>query len=133
MAPPAARCCVRSPPPGWPWSRPWACSNRWTRTASARGAGPAKGPAICAIFLDSVYGQEVQPYLADLDRRQRLLGERLQALRAASSGASPRAGPVAGPLFRPRGQAARLDQALRAHTERWQTVLGACGLMPGGG
>ena len=37
-------------------------------------------------LLDSVYGQEVQPYLADLDRRQRRLGERLRALRAASSG-----------------------------------------------
>ena len=84
-------------------------------------------------LLDSVYGQEVQPYLADLDRRQRRLGERLRALRAASSGASPALDRWLDHYFGPRGQATRLDQALRAHTERWQTVLGACGLMPGGG
>ena len=82
-------------------------------------------------LLDSVYGQEVQPYLADLDRRQRRLGERLRALRAASSGANPALDRWLDHYFGPRGQAARLDQALRAHTERWQTVLGACGLMPG--
>ena len=84
-------------------------------------------------LLDSVYGQEVQPYLADLDRRQRRLGERLRALRAASSGASPALDRWLDHYFGPRGQSARLDRALRAHTERWQTVLGACGLMPGGG
>ncbi len=84
-------------------------------------------------LLDSVYGQEVQPYLADLDRRQRRLGERLRALRAASSGANPALDGWLDHYFGPRGQAARLDRALRAHTERWQTVLGACGLMPGGG
>ncbi|MGB1498262.1 DUF3080 family protein [Alloalcanivorax venustensis] len=84
-------------------------------------------------LLDSVYGQEVQPYLADLDRRQRHLGERLRALRAASSGTNPALDRWLDHYFGPRGQSARLDQALRAHTERWQTVLGACGLMPGGG
>ena len=84
-------------------------------------------------LLDSVYGQEVQPYLAELDRRQRRLGERLRALRAASSGTNPALDRWLDHYFGPRGQSARLDQALRAHTERWQTVLGACGLMPGGG
>ncbi|HAR58812.1 MAG TPA: hypothetical protein DCS18_01265, partial [Alcanivorax sp.] len=84
-------------------------------------------------LLDSVYGQEVQPYLADLDRRQRRLGERLRALRAASSGTNPALDRWLDHYFGPRGQSARLDRALRAHTERWQTVLGACGLMPGGG
>ena len=81
-------------------------------------------------LLDSVYGQEVQPYLAELDRRQRRLGERLRALRAASSGTNPALDRWLDHYFGPRGQSARLDQALRAHTERWQTVLGACGLMP---
>ncbi|HAM74553.1 MAG TPA: hypothetical protein DCQ09_02695, partial [Alcanivorax sp.] len=84
-------------------------------------------------LLDSVYGQEVQPYLADLDRRRRRLDDRLRALRAVSSGANPALDQWLAHYFGPRGQAARLDQALRAHTERWQTVLGACGLMPGGG
>ena len=84
-------------------------------------------------LLDSVYGQEVQPYLAELDRRQRRLGERLRALRAASSGTNPALDRWLDHYFGPRGQSARLDRALRAHTERWQTVLGACGLMPGGG
>ncbi|HBL87906.1 MAG TPA: hypothetical protein DD399_14050, partial [Alcanivorax sp.] len=82
-------------------------------------------------LLDSVYGQEVQPYLADLDRHRRRLDDRLRALRAVSSGANPALGQWLAHYFGPRGQAARLDQALRAHTERWQTVLGACGLMPG--
>ena len=40
-------------------------------------------------LLDSVYGQEGQPYLADLDRRRRRLDDRLRALRAVSSGANP--------------------------------------------
>jgi hypothetical protein len=84
-------------------------------------------------LLDSVYGQEVQPYLADLDRRRRRLDDRLRALRAVSSGANPALDRWLDHYFGPRGQSARLDQALRAHTERWQTVLGACGLMPGGG
>jgi hypothetical protein len=84
-------------------------------------------------LLDSVYGQEVQPYLADLDRRRRRLDDRLRALRAVSSGANPALDQWLAHYFGPRSQAARLDQALRAHTERWQTVLGACGLMPGGG
>jgi hypothetical protein len=84
-------------------------------------------------LLDSVYGQEVQPYLADLDRRRRRLDDRLRALRAASSGTNPALDRWLDHYFGPRGQSARLDRALRAHTERWQTVLGACGLMPGGG
>jgi len=84
-------------------------------------------------LLDSVYGQEVQPYLADLDRRQRRLEERLRALRTVSGGDNPVLDRWLAHYFGPRGQAARLDQALRAHTERWQTVLGACGLMPGSG
>ena len=82
-------------------------------------------------LLDSVYGEDVQPYLADLDRHRRRLDDRLRALRAVSSGANPALGQWLAHYFGPRGQAARLDQALRAHTERWQTVLGACGLMPG--
>ena len=84
-------------------------------------------------LLDSVYGEDVQPYLADLDRHRRRLDDRLRALRAVSSGANPALDQWLAHYFGPRGQAARLDQALRAHTERWQTVLGACGLMPGGG
>lgn len=82
-------------------------------------------------LLDSVYGEDVQPYLADLDRHRRRLDDRLRALRAVSSGANPALDQWLAHYFGPRGQAARLDQALRAHTERWQTVLGACGLMPG--
>jgi len=84
-------------------------------------------------LLDSVYGQEVQPYLADLDRRQRRLGERLRALRRVSSGANPALDQWLAHYFGPQSQASRLAQALRAHTKRWQTVLGACGLMPGEG
>jgi len=84
-------------------------------------------------LLDSVYGEDVQPYLADLDRHRRRLDDRLRALRAVSSGANPALDRWLAHYFGPRGQAARLDQTLRAHTERWQTVLGACGLMPGGG
>lgn len=83
-------------------------------------------------LLDGVYGEEVQPYLADLDRRQRRLGERLRALRTVSSGDNPALDQWLAHYFGARGQAARLDQALRAHTERWQTLLGTCGLMPGG-
>jgi len=82
-------------------------------------------------LLDGIYGQEVQPYLADLDRRQRRVGERLRALRAVSDGDNPVLDRWLAHYFGPRGQAARLDQTLRAHTERWQTVLGTCGLMPG--
>ncbi|MEQ8261513.1 MAG: DUF3080 family protein [Alcanivorax sp.] len=82
-------------------------------------------------LLDSVYGEDVQPYLADLDRHRRRLDDRLRALRAVSSGANPALDQWLAHYFGSRGQAARLDQALRAHTERWQTVLGACGLMPG--
>lgn len=84
-------------------------------------------------ILDNVYGQEVQPYLAKLDRRQRHLEDRLRALRAVSAGDNRILDQWLAHYFGPGGQAARLESALRRHTERWQTVLGACGLMPGSG
>ena len=84
-------------------------------------------------ILDNVYGQEVQPYLAKLDRRQRHLEDRLRALRAVSAGDNRVLDQWLTHYFGPGGQAARLESALRRHTERWQTVLGACGLMPGSG
>ncbi|MFC6328014.1 DUF3080 family protein [Alloalcanivorax gelatiniphagus] len=73
----------------------------------------------------------MQSHLADLDRQRRRLENALDAL-ARITGDDPALDAWRTHYFGPSGQAAGLRRALRHHTDRWQDLMGACGLMPGG-
>ncbi|MCQ6261469.1 DUF3080 family protein [Alcanivorax sp. MM125-6] len=82
-------------------------------------------------LLDGYYGERVQAFLAELDRRHRALGQALDALHGVTGG-TPALDAWLDRYFGDGGQVARLNRALKAHTGRWRDLMGACGLMPGG-
>lgn len=81
-------------------------------------------------LLDGYYRTEIQAHLAALDRQRRRLEDTLAGL-VRVTGDDPALAAWRAHYLGPAGQAAGLARALRRHTERWQDLMGACGLMPG--
>lgn len=83
----------------------------------------------------SIYIGKVQPYLADLRRARRDLIEPLSELAAMQADVMPKGfeqwSRVALAPDGEESQWAQLDDAVKAHTKAWQTLLEQCGLRPG--
>lgn len=108
-------------------------SRRLARRPLCFDGRPNRRARVLRTILLDIYGQRVQPYLADLVRAGRLWRETTATLVAVQTVALPGA-------FRRYHQAtlagntgvwARLDAAIAVHTETWQTALRQCSLMPG--
>ena len=94
---------------------------------------PNRRAKILRTILLDIYGQRVQPYLADLVRAGRLWRQATDRLIAVQTATLPATFTAyrRDTLSENTGVWARLSKALDAHTQRWQDALGACNLMPG--
>lgn len=96
------------------------------------GRPSRRGRILRTILLD-IYGQRVQPYLADLVRAGRLWRATVDGLIAAQD-ITPMSAFVdyrAETLAADTGVWARLDHAIAEHTDLWQSAMRQCDLMPG--
>jgi hypothetical protein len=95
---------------------------------------PNRRARVLRTILLDIYGQRIQPYLAELVRAGRRWRAAVDELLAVQVIEPP---PVFSRYYRRTlaansGVWAELDTAIAAHTDSWQTALGQCDLMPGG-
>ncbi|MES1929459.1 hypothetical protein SADO_09382 [Salinisphaera dokdonensis CL-ES53] len=94
---------------------------------------PNRRARVLRTILLDIYGQGVQPYLADLVRAGRLWRDATGRLIEVQSTLLPTAFETyrRETLSSDHGVWERLSKAIETHTERWQDALGQCDLMPG--